>query len=81
MATQDEPTIGDEARNAVTRLLIERVRQDKYPSATHMDMIEETIPPWLMRDYLNVLLEKLAIDTWPSIPLMQRITRLAQGLN
>ena len=80
MTTQDGPTIGDEARNAVARLLIERVRQDRYPSATHMDLIEQIMPPWLLRDYLNVLLEKLARDTWPSIPLMHRITRISQGL-
>lgn len=81
MATQDGPTIGDEARNAVSRLLIERVRQDKYPSSTHMDLIEQTIPPWVMREYLNVLLEKMAKDTWPSIPLMQRIARISQELH
>jgi hypothetical protein len=80
VATQERPNIGDEARNAVTRLLIERVRQDKYPSATHMDLIEETIPPWLMRDYLNVLLEKLATDNWPSIPLMHRVAKISQQL-
>jgi len=80
VATQDGPTLGEEARNAIARLLIERVRQDKYPSATHMDLIEQTMPPYLMRDYLNVLLEKVVRDTWPSIPMIHRITRISQEL-
>lgn len=81
MATQDDrPTLGEEARNAISRLLIERVRQDKYPSATQMDLLEQGIPPHLMRDYLNVLLEKVMTDSRPSIPMIQRISRIAQQL-
>lgn len=80
MATQDGPTLGEEARNAISRLLIERVRQDKYPSVTQMELIEQLMPPYLMRDYLNVLLEKVALESRPSISLMHRISKLAQAL-
>lgn len=80
MATQNEPTIGEEARNAISRLLLERVRRDKYPSATEMEMIEQLMPPYLLRDYLNVLLEKVVTEEHPSIPLMHRIARIAHGL-
>lgn len=80
MATQEGPTLGEEARNAIARLLIERVRQTKYPSATEMDLIEQTAPPYALREYLNVLLEKVAKDTWPSIPMMQRIAKVSLQL-
>ena len=80
MATQNEPTIGEEARNAISRLLLERVRRDKYPSATEMEMIEQLMPPYLLRDYINVLLEKVVLDSRPSIPLMRRIAKISQQL-
>lgn len=80
MATQDTRTLGEEARTAISRLLIEKVRHDKYPSRTHMELIEQVVPPDLIRDYLNVLLEKVAVDTSPSIPMLQRIARISQQL-
>ncbi len=80
MATQEGPTIGEEARNAMSRILLEKVRQDKYPSVTQMEMIERLMPSYLLRDYLNVLLEKVVVDSRPSIPLMQRIERITQQL-
>jgi hypothetical protein len=69
-----------EAQTAFARLLIERVRQDKHPSSTHMQLIEETLPPELTREYLNVLLEKALSDKHPSIPMLQRIKRVTEAL-
>jgi hypothetical protein len=80
VATQDGPTIGEEARNAISRILIEKVRQDRYPSVTQMELIEQLMPPYLMRDYLNVLLEKVVLESRPSISLMHRISKIAQAL-
>ena len=80
MATQQGPTIGEEARNAISRILLEKVRQDKYPSVTQMEMIEQLMPPYLLRDYINVLLEKVVLDSRPSIPLMRRIAKISQQL-
>jgi hypothetical protein len=80
VATQQGPTIGEEARNAISRILLEKVRQDKYPSVTQMEMIEQLMPPYLLRDYINVLLEKVVLDSRPSIPLMRRIAKISQQL-
>ena len=77
---QDTARLGEEARNAIVRLLLEKVRQDKYPSASQMQMIEQLMPPYLLRDYLNILLEKVATDSSPSIPMMNRIARISQQL-
>jgi hypothetical protein len=46
-----------EARAAYLQLLMERVRQDRYPSATHMAMIEQALPPQLVPDYVQLLIE------------------------
>lgn len=80
MATQDTASLGVEARTAIARLLIERVRHDRYPSVSHMALIEQVMPPTLIRDYLNVLLEKAAEDAVPSIPMLARIARVSQEL-
>ena len=80
MASQERALVGEEARNAIARLLIEKVRQDKYPSTTQMEIIEQILPSYLLRDYLNVLLEKVMTDTSPSIPMLRRLTRIAAQL-
>ena len=45
-----------------------------------MDIIEQMMPPYLLRDYLNVLLEKVMTDSTPSIPMLRRLTRIAAQL-
>ena len=65
-----------ESRAAFLRILIEQVRQARHPSATHMAMIEQALPPQLIPDYVEILLEKVADDPNPSIPMLQRIARL-----
>ena len=80
MASREMQLSGEEARAAIARLLIERVRADKYPSATHMSIIEGTIPRALVRDYLNMLLEKVLMDEHPSIPMLRRIQRIAMDV-
>jgi hypothetical protein len=80
VASRESAIIGEEARNAIAVLLIEKVRQDEYPSSTQMDLIEQVAPTYLLRDYLNVLLEKVMRDPNPSIPLLGRVARVAQRL-
>jgi hypothetical protein len=80
MASQERALIGEEARNAIARLLLEKVRQDKYPSTTQMEIIEQMMPSYLLRDYLNVLLEKVMTDSSPSIPMLRRLARIAGQL-
>jgi hypothetical protein len=70
----------EEAQTALARVLIEKIRQDPYPSSTQMTILEQTIPPPLMRDYLNVLLEKVLRDSAPSIPMLRRIQRVTEQL-
>ena len=69
-----------EAQTALSRLLLERVRHDTHPSATHMALLEQTMPPELAREYLNVLLEKVLSDRSPSVPMLRRIQRIAATL-
>ena len=69
-----------QAETALARLLLERIRNDTYPSTTQMGMLEDIIPPSLVQEYLTVLLKKVSEDQWPSTPMLARIKRVAQAL-
>jgi hypothetical protein len=70
----------DEARGWLAETLMEKVRSDRYPSATQLAIIEEVLPRQMIADYLQILLDKAAQDTIPSIPLLRRISRIADSL-
>jgi hypothetical protein len=80
LASQEQAELAFEAQVAYTRLLLEKIRQDSHPSATHMTLLEQTIPPELVREYLNVLMEKVLTDSQPSIPMLRRIQRIVSAL-
>jgi len=70
----------EEVQTALAQVLLAKVRQDNYPSTTEMDMLEEIIPPDLVRDYVNVLLEKTLASRWPSISILRRLQRVTARL-
>jgi hypothetical protein len=57
-------------------VLLSKVEQDRYPSATQMALLERNLNRRELSAYIEVLLEKVDDDRFPSIPLMQRIERL-----
>jgi hypothetical protein len=70
----------DEANGWLVKILLEKIRNDRYPSATQMTMVENALPREMVPDYLEVLMEKAAEDPVPSIPMLQRIMRVAGSL-
>jgi hypothetical protein len=70
----------DEAQAWLVRLLLEKVRNDRYPSGTHLMLIEESIPEEMVEDYLEILMEKVAEDNVPSVPMLRRIQRVGRSL-
>ena len=71
-----------EGRAWFANVLLERIRKDRRPSATHMDMVEQALQdmPELLPQYMQVLIDKVGQDNHPSIPMLQRIRRLAEDL-
>ena len=65
-----------EARQWFVQVLMDRVREDPYPSTTQLAMIEEALPRELVGDYLEMLMDKVSEDQFPSIPMLGRIKRL-----
>jgi hypothetical protein len=68
----------DEYRAKYLRALIEKVRDDHYPSTTHMDLIEQSLPPQWIPAYLDVLLEKVVDDQNPSTSMLKRIAAMVE---
>jgi hypothetical protein len=70
----------DEAQGWIVQMLLDKVREDPYPSATQLSIIEQVIPREMVPDYLDVLISKLADDNFPSIPMLRRVARIADTL-
>jgi hypothetical protein len=69
-----------EAQVGLARLLMDKIRSDKYPSSTQRDILEQMIPRALASEYFDVLLEKVALDQWPSNSLLARMSRLTGAM-
>jgi hypothetical protein len=69
-----------ESRAVLAGVLLKRVREDRYPSATDMDLIEQILPPELLPRYVEVLLDKVAQDHRPSISMIHRLNRVTNAL-
>jgi hypothetical protein len=67
-----------EARAKFLLLLMEKIQGDRYPSSTHMDIVEQALPAQWIPDYLEILYEKIENDPHPSIPMLSRIARLVE---
>jgi hypothetical protein len=68
MATQQE---------RLYEMLMERVRDDKYPSNQLLNRIEETM--WTSEqlvEYIDLLLDKIDAAWYPSLQLLDRVQRL-----
>lgn len=80
MASRPAGVTREEVQTAIARILLERVRKDRYPSWTHIQLIEQLIPQSMQREYVNILLEKVLSDSQPSIPMLRHIARLAERM-
>jgi len=67
-------------RDRYLETLMERVREDTYPSVTQMDFVESLLPPQEMDTYLDILLEKVEGERYPSVSMLARIQRLVAQL-
>jgi hypothetical protein len=70
----------DEGRRRYVEMLMEKVRQDRYPSVTQMDRVEAALTPETASDYLEMLLEKIAQDKYPSPTMLARVENVAAQL-
>jgi hypothetical protein len=69
-----------ESRAVLAGILLKRVREERYPSSTQMDLIEQVIPPQLLPRYVEALLEKVAQENRPSISMLHRLSRVTKSM-
>ena len=65
-----------DVRVEILRMLMGRVAEDQYPSATMLDMIEQLLRPEEVPAYAELLMQKIRDDRFPSIPLHNRVMAL-----
>jgi aspartyl-tRNA synthetase len=65
------------AQERYFEMLMERIRQDRYPSHQLMDRLEAAFwTPQQVAEYVDVLLEKVDESWYPSLQLLDRIQRM-----
>ncbi len=60
----------------VFAMILEKVRQDRYPSTQHLDLLEQNLVGHEREEYVSVLLEKVEADRYPSPSMLHRLIRL-----
>ena len=81
MASRNEGDVSRlQVQTALSRVLRDKVRTDNHPSFTQMNMLEQTLPQSMHREYVSVLLEKVMGEQWPSISMLRRIQRFSAQL-
>ena len=66
----------DTARAVLLDALLEKVRNDRYPSNTMLDLIEGLLTPVERPSYIVFLQEFIRKDQYPSIPMIKRLAAL-----
>ena len=64
------------AQETFARLLLQKIRDDRYPSWEQMAVFEQAAPAELTEEYLDVLMEKIADERWPSNTMLRHIAQL-----
>jgi hypothetical protein len=66
----------DEIRSLMYRMLLDKVRNDHFPSGTMMDMIESCSDDRIRQEYMQELIDKVSDDSFPSITMIRRVLAL-----
>jgi hypothetical protein len=64
------------AQQAICSLLTDAIRRDTYPSPTMMNIVESHMTDEQLPEYLDVLMEKIDNDRFPSLDMIRRILDL-----
>jgi hypothetical protein len=66
----------EQTRAALLDLLISKVRDDRFPSTTTLDLLESILTVEELPAYASVLMEKVAEENYPSPSMMKRLVSL-----
>jgi hypothetical protein len=69
---------GRSLQDAYVGLLMDRVRQERFPNPEHLDRIEEALAtPQQLREYVQLLFEKVEGTRYPSAAMLNRVRAFA----
>jgi len=68
----------EEARAEFVEMLMDKVRDDPFPSRAQLDLLEQSLPPEMVADYARLLMEKAGSEPFPSNEVLSRIQRMTQ---
>jgi hypothetical protein len=69
--------MADTSQERLFEILMERVRNDRYPSSQLLDRIEMTLwTPEQVVEYVDMLIEKIDESWYPSGQLLDRVQRM-----
>lgn len=74
MAHQDDT----DSRAWLLDLLLDKVAEDRFPSTTMLDLIEQIMEPDDVPAYAAVLMQKIRDEAYPSVPMMSRLVELTR---
>jgi hypothetical protein len=67
----------EDVHHAILELLLDKVRDDPFPSVTMLNMIEESLRSEDVSEYTDVLMDKVRADQFPSLDHLRRLQRFA----
>ncbi len=72
------PDAGEfDTRAELVALLMQKVEEDRYPSTTMLDMLEEMLTPEDVPAYVEALANRMRSENFPSIPMLSRLQKFA----
>lgn len=78
MAEASHAERSEEARAQLVATLLEKIKNDTYPSTTMLNLLEELLHDDELPEYVMFLQERIQADQYPSIPLMDRLVQIAK---
>jgi hypothetical protein len=66
-----------EVHREVVEVLLEKIEEDRFPSVTMMDIVEQILIAEEKARYVEILMDKIRADQYPSIDLVRRVSALA----
>jgi hypothetical protein len=68
---------GQDLHAQILELLLEKVRDDPYPSTTHLDLIEQILRDDETEQYTSILIDKVSDESYPSLDHLRRLQNFA----
>ena len=68
---------GQDLHAQILEILLEKVRNDPYPSTTHLDLIEQILRDDETDEYTRILMKRVSGETYPSLDVLRRLQNFA----